>query len=143
MPKNSKVLFHTLILPQKRSPVDCFSQSSGLLLSSAVLLQPLFLCRKCFGNILHRHAFSGFLTVIVLPCKARLFQVPNKLVVNLYLLLAVLIRSRDLVHINAVNELTQKRCCKPAWFYFATRLFFLPRMIAAAIPAKAKSITTM
>ena len=67
----------------------------------------ILLCRLCVRNIFHGNALAGFFSVVVSAPKARQFQIPYKLIVYLYHLLAVFAGARDLVHINAVNEFLQ------------------------------------
>ena len=70
------------------------------------------LCRLCVRNIFHGNALAGFFSVVAPAPKARQFQIPYKLIVYLYHLFAVFAGARDLVHINAVNEFLQERCCE-------------------------------
>lgn len=68
------------------------------------------LCRLCVRNIFHGNALASFFSVVVSATKARQIQIPYKLIVYLYYLLAVFARPGHFVHIYTVNEFPQQRC---------------------------------
>ena len=71
----------------------------------ALFVMPVTHCNILYGNTL-----AGFFAVIVLSCKTRQLQIPYKLIVNFYHLLAIFARSGHFVHIYAVDEFPKQRC---------------------------------
>ena len=63
------------------------------------------LCRFRHGQILHDNAFSGFLTVIVLSCKTRQFQICKNAVQKRY-------ESRGVIHRSGQDFKVKEGVCR-------------------------------